>query len=200
MARPQARIAAVQFGFVLGILAILARAVQLQLVQGDRWADQALRQRTERAVLPARRGALYDRNGVPLAVSQEFYHVGVAPNELTDPRAAARLLSRTLGVSWSGVERELRAGKRWIYFHGPFSATQVQPLRRLDGVHLSSDFQRFYPSRSLARPIIGGLSADRPAGAAGLEVALDSILTGQPGRAVLLKARAGRRSASRARL
>ena len=83
MDRPQARIAAVQFGFALGVLAILARAVQLQLVQGERWADRAARQRTERAVLPARRGALYDRNGVPLAVSQEFYHVGVAPNELT---------------------------------------------------------------------------------------------------------------------
>src|ERR1700682_1429420 len=141
MAKPRARIAAVQFGFALGILAILARAAQLQLVQGDQWADQAQRQRTERAVLPARRGALYDRNGVPLAVSQEFYHVGVAPNELADPRAAARLLSRSLGVSGSGLERDLRTGKRWIYFHGPFTATQVQPLRRLDGVHLSSDFQ-----------------------------------------------------------
>jgi cell division protein FtsI (penicillin-binding protein 3) len=200
MAKPQARIAAVQFGFALGILAILARAAQLQLVQGDRWADQALRQRTERAVLPARRGALYDRNGVPLAVSQEFYHVGVAPNELADSRSAARLLSGNLGVSRSGLERDLRTGKRWIYFHGPFSATQVQPLRRLDGVHLSSDFQRFYPSRSLARPIIGGLSPDRPVGAAGLELVLDSILTGEPGQAVLLKDRAGRRYDSPARV
>jgi cell division protein FtsI (penicillin-binding protein 3) len=200
MAKPQARIAAVQFGFALGVLAILARAVQLQLVQGDRWADRALRQRTERAVLPARRGALYDRNGVPLAVSQEFYHVGVAPNELADPRTAGRLLSRQLGVPWSGLQRDLRVGKRWIYFHGPFTATQVQPLRRLDGVHLTRDFQRFYPSRSLARPIIGGLSPDSPSGAAGLELALDSILTGQPGEAVLLKDRAGRRYDSPARL
>ncbi|HEY0350754.1 MAG TPA: penicillin-binding protein 2, partial [Gemmatimonadales bacterium] len=200
MAKPQARIAGVQFGFALGILAILVRAAQLQLVQGARWGEQAQRQRTERAVLPARRGALYDRNGVPLAVSQEFYHVGVAPNELADPRSAARVLSGNLGVSRSGLERDLRTGKRWIYFHGPFTATQVQPLRRLDGVHLTSDFQRFYPSRSLARPIIGGLSPDGPVGAAGLELALDSILTGQPGQAVLLKDRAGRRYDSPARL
>jgi cell division protein FtsI (penicillin-binding protein 3) len=200
MAQPLARIAAVQFGFALGILAILARSAQLQLFQGDRWSQQATRQRTERAVLPARRGGLYDRNGVPLAVSQEFYHVGLAPNELSDRRAASRLLSRHLSVSWSGLERDLRAGKRWIYYHGPFTATQVQPLRRLAGVHLSRDFQRFYPSRSLARPIIGGLSPDRPTGAAGLELALDSILTGQPGEAVLLKDRAGRRYDSPARL
>lgn len=200
MAKPLARIAVVQFGFGLGILAILARAAQLQLFQGDRWSEQATRQRTERAVLPARRGGIYDRNGVPLAVSQEFYHVGVAPNELADPRATSRELSRHLGVPEAALARDLRGGKRWIYYHGPFTATQVQPLRRVAGIHLSRDFQRFYPSRSLARPIIGGLSPDRPTGAAGLELALDSILTGQPGEAVLLKDRAGRRYDSPARL
>ena len=200
MAQPRARIAVVQLGFALAILAILARAVQLQLVQGERWAEQARRQRTERAVLPARRGGLYDRTGVPLAISQEFYRVGIAPNELTDARSAGRLLSRSLGISWSELSRDLRAGKRWIYYHGPFTATQVQPLRRVSGIHLSRDFQRFYPSRSLARPIIGGLSPDRPAGAGGLELSLDSILTGLPGEAVLLKDRAGRRYDSPARL
>jgi cell division protein FtsI (penicillin-binding protein 3) len=200
MAKPLARIAAVQFAFALGILALVARAAQLQLFQGDRWAEQATRQRTERAVLLARRGGLYDRNGVPLAVSQDFYRVGVAPNELAEPRAAGRLLSRHLGVPWSALERALRSGKRWIYYHGPFTATQVQPLRRVAGMHLSRDFHRFYPSRSLARPIIGGLSPDGPTGAAGLELSLDSILTGQPGEAVLLKDRAGRRYDSPARL
>ncbi len=199
MARPLARIAAVQLVFALTVAVILARAAQLQLFQGDRWADQAERQRTERAILPARRGGLYDRTGVPLAVSQEFYHVGIAPNELSDRRVAGQRIARQLGIAWSGVARDLRL-KRWIYYHGPFTATQVQPLRRMDGVHLNRDFQRFYPSRSLARPIIGGLSPDRPGGGAGLELSLDSILTGRPGEAVLLKDRAGRRYDSPARM
>jgi cell division protein FtsI (penicillin-binding protein 3) len=151
-------------------------------------------------VLPARRGALYDRNGVPLAVTQEFYHVGIAPNELDDPTAARRLLVRSLGVPAAALDREFRSGKRWIYLHGPYNATQVQPLRPLSGVHLEGSFQRFYPSRDLARPIIGGLQADRAAGGAGLELALDSILTGRPGEAVLLKDRAGRRYDSPSRL
>jgi cell division protein FtsI (penicillin-binding protein 3) len=200
MARPQVRIAVIQFAFALGVLGILARAAQLQIFQGDRWTEQAERQRTERAVLPARRGALYDRNGVPLAVSQEFYHVGVAPNELSERRRMAQLLSRHLGVSRSALERDLRSGRRWIYFHGPYTATQVQPLRKLAGIHLTGDFQRSYPSRSLARPIIGGLSPEGPVGAAGLELSLDPILTGEAGEAVLLKDRAGRRYDSPARL
>jgi cell division protein FtsI (penicillin-binding protein 3) len=199
MAKPTARIAAIQFGFVIALVAILGRAAQLQIVQGDRWKREAEQRRTERVVLPARRGALYDRNGVPLAITQEFYHVGVAPNELEDRGTAFRLIVRSLGVSAPALDREFRSRRRWIYLHGPFNATQVQPLRRVKGIHLEGEFQRFYPSRDLARPIIGGLSADRPAGGAGLELSLDSILTGQPGEAVLLKDRAGRRYDSPAR-
>ena len=89
MAKSTARIAVVQFVFAVAVLAILARAAQRQLFQGERWAQQAARQRTERAVLPAKRGGLYDRNGVPLALTQEFYHIGVARNELADPAARA---------------------------------------------------------------------------------------------------------------
>ncbi|HEY7503184.1 MAG TPA: penicillin-binding transpeptidase domain-containing protein [Gemmatimonadales bacterium] len=193
MARPAARIAAIQAGFALGVLTLLSRAVQLQIVEGDEWARLAESTRTERRILPARRGALYDRNGVPLAVTQEFYHVGIAPNELDDPASAFRLIVRNLRVSAPALDREFRARKRWIYLHGPFNATQIQPLRSLSGVHFEGGFQRFYPSRELARPIIGGLQPDRAAGGAGLELALDSILTGRPGEAVLLKDRAGRR-------
>ena len=199
MAKPTVRIAAIQFGFLLAVAAILGRAAQLQIVQGDRWAKEAERRRTVREVLPARRGALYDRNGVPLAITQEFYRVGIAPNELADRGATFRLLVRSLGVSAPALDREFRTRKPWIYLHGPFNATQVQPLRVVKGIHLTGDFQRFYPSRDLARPIIGGLSADGPRGAAGLELSLDSILTGQPGEAVLLKDRAGRRYESPAR-
>jgi len=200
MAKPAARIAAIQFCFAVGITAVVVRAAQLQLWQGGRWAREAEVQRTERAVLPARRGTLYDRNGVPLAVTQEFYHVGVAPNELTDRRGAVRVLAAQLGLSAGEMERTL-ARKKWGYWHGPYTATQVQPLRGWKGIHLDGEFLRFYPARDLARPIIGALSPESGgAGASGLELALDSTLTGQPGEAVLLKDRAGRRYDSPSRL
>ena len=199
MAKLVARIAAIQFCFAVGITAIVVRAAQLQLFQGARWSQEAEAQRTERAVLPARRGTLYDRNGVPLAVTQEFYHVGVAPNELADRRGAVRLLAAQLAVPAAEVESDL-ARKKWAYWHGPYTATQVQPLRAVKGIHLDGEFLRFYPARDLARPIIGGLSPETGIGASGLELSLDSALTGEPGEAVLLKDRAGRRYDSPSRL
>nr|MBA3658322.1 hypothetical protein [Gemmatimonadales bacterium] len=47
MAKPAVRIGAIQFGFILGATAVLARAGQLQLVDGDRYAREASRSRTE---------------------------------------------------------------------------------------------------------------------------------------------------------
>ena len=175
MAKPAARIAAIQFCFAVGITAVVARAAQLQLVQGARWAGEAEAQRTERAVLPAARGTIYDRNGVALAITQEFYHVGVAPNELTDRRAAVALLSRQLRLAAGQVEREL-ARRKWAYWHGPFTATQVQSLRGVKGIHLDGEFLRFYPASDLARPIIGGLSPS-PGGMGVVEAGLILGLT-----------------------
>ena len=200
MAKPAARIAFLQFGFAVALLAVIGRSAQVQIAQRERWAGEAERQRTVRAVLPARRGSLYDRNGVPLAITQEFYHIGIAPNELEDIRTAFLLLVRNLGVPAAALNREFQMRKRWIYLHGPFNATEVQPLRRVPGIHITGSFERFYPSRELARPIIGGLDPDGPTGAAGLELSLDSILTGLPGEAVFLKDRAGRRYESPSRV
>ncbi len=200
MAKPTARIAAIQFGFAIGVLLLLARAVQLQIIDGEKWAKEAESKRTERRVLEARRGSIYDRNLVALAITQEFYHLGIAPNELADRAMAIRLLSRNLGVSTAALDRELRSRKRWIYLRGPFNATQVQPLRGVRGIHLQGVFQRFYPAKELARPIIGGLAPDKAVGVAGMELAFDSVLTGKPGEAVLLRDRAGRRYDSPARL
>ncbi len=192
MTRAAARIAAVEFCFAMGVAAIVGRAAQLQLVQGGRWSAEAERQRTERSVLPARRGAIYDRHGVPLAVTQEFYHVGVAANELADRRAAIRLLARRLGLPAGAVDRAIDR-KRWVYWHGPYTATQVQPLRGVNGIHLDGNYRRFDPTRGLARAVVGGLAPETGRGASGIELALDSVLTGVPGEAVLLKDRSGRR-------
>src|SRR5207245_489272 len=78
--------------------------------------------RTERIVLPARRGTLSDRHGTPLALTQETYHVGVAPNELRDPARDGALIARQLGLTGRWQEA---LHKRYAYLAGPFSALEV---------------------------------------------------------------------------
>jgi len=200
MARSAARITLLEVVLGLVVLLIVGRAAQLQVLQGARWSQEADRERRANVRLPARRGAILDRNGIPLVVTQEFYHVGVAPEEVDERRVLTRKLARQLEIPQAEVERGLASGKRYLYYYGPFTAVQVQPLRGLSGVHLESEFRRFYPSGDLARPIIGGYSADSLKGMSGLERTLDSLLTGVPGEAVYLKDRAGRRYESPSRI
>src|SRR2546428_610166 len=189
MARPAVRIQVVQFGVLAGLALLVGRAAQVQILHGRRWAEEAQAQRTERIVLQARRGTLYDRHGTPLAVTQETYHVGIAPNELRDPVADGALISRRLGLTAPTWQQGLR--RRYAYFGGPVSALEVQPLRSVRGVHLESVLNRFYPDPSVPRATIGRLGDDG-VGASGLERTLDSLLAGRAGAAVVRQDCAGR--------
>src|SRR5881396_3327263 len=197
MARPAVRIQVVEFGVLVGLALLVGRAVQVQILHGRRWAEEAQAQRTERIVLQARRGTLYDRHGTPLAVTQETYHVGIAPNELRDPTADGALISRRLGLTARAWQ--LALPRRYAYFAGPYSALEVQPLRGVRGVHLEPVLNRFYPDPAVARATIGRLGDDG-LGASGLERTLDSLLAGRAGAAVVLKDRAGREYESPARV
>jgi cell division protein FtsI (penicillin-binding protein 3) len=137
MARPAARIALIQVVLVLGAIAVIGRAGQLQLVQGARWRDEAERSRLERRIEPARRGGIYDRNGNALVVTQESYSVGIAPNELTDRRQDARTIAHALREPLPGVLQAL-ATRKWVYYGGPYNGLEVQALRPLRGVHLEA--------------------------------------------------------------
>ncbi len=196
--RAGTRITVLQFCLLFGMGVVLARAAQLQLIEGRQLGRQAAQRRTEHRMLEARRGAIYDRRGQPLAITQEFYHAGVAPNEVESRSRFVRSVSRALGVSANELDRKMRS-KRYVYFHGPFTASQLEPVRGMKGLHLESSYARAYPARRLAGPVIGRLNADSGGGASGLELALDSLLSGVPGEAVLLRDRFGQRYESPAR-
>ncbi len=198
MARPTARIRVLELGIMVGLALVVARAAQLQLLEGRKWAAQAREQRTVTEVLRARRGTLYDRHGGALALTQEFYRVGVAPNELREPSRAARAVAAALGLPAGRVRQDIRT-RRWVYYGGPYSALQVDSIRQLRGVYAEGTYLRNYPARELARGYIGAVR-DSGAGASGLELALDSLLTGVPGEAVMLRTPGGRRLDSPSRV
>lgn len=201
MAKPLVRLRVVEIGLGLALLALVGRAAQVQLFEGRRYAAAARAQRTEQVVLEARRGTLFDRHGTAIALTQETYHVGVAPNELRDPARDVPKIARQLHLPVGDVQRAM--GKRYAWFAGPFTALDVQPIRALRGVHLEPVLRRFYPSREFARAVIGRVGEDgrgSGGGGGGLERLLDSLLAGTPGSAVVLKDRSGREYESPARV
>lgn len=196
MAQPGHRITLLQVAFLAGLMAVVGRAAQYQLVEHRRWADVAERTRTSTRVLEARRGTLYDRSGAQLAVSQEHYRVGVAPWEV--PRVQRDTVARLLVGLGFPARRVRQAFSRldprqdWLHRYPPASASDVEQLRRHRGVHLEKVYPRTYPSGRLARELIGAVIPDSSRGRSGLELSLDHLLAGTPGLATYLRDRSGR--------
>jgi cell division protein FtsI (penicillin-binding protein 3) len=200
MARPAARIVALQVAFGAGLLLVVGRAGWLQLVRGGEFEKRAERQRTKPRELPARRGTIYDRNGTPLAVSQAKYHLQIAFPEVKDTALLVRRAAADLDVSVDSLKATFRRGKPlYRYFDGPFTQSQVARLRGMRGIHLTPVYSRAYPSGPLAIPIVGAVAGDGR-GQSGLERSLDSILTGRPGLTIDLKDPSGRQFESPERL
>ncbi len=197
MARAVQRLRAVQAAFAVGAVALVVRAAQVQLVDGSVYQRRARSQRTEHVVLPPPRGGIYDRNRIPLALTQESFHVGVDPGELRNVATAAAAIARELGLPLRSVQEKFQ--RDYAYFHGPYNSSVVQPLRGIRGVYLTSELTRFHPNPEFARAVLGRpASPGRPA--SGIERVLDTLLTGRAGSAVVLRDPFGRSYESPARL
>jgi cell division protein FtsI (penicillin-binding protein 3) len=169
---------------VLGGVALLARGFQVQVLQAAEWDVRADRQHQERIELPAARGTLYDRNGVPLATTRERIRVSVAPHEVRDRERTAERLRDALGLDAGRIRQALDPSRRWVVLPGRYDPTVRAELGGVTGVYLERELERFHPQASLALEVLGRISADaRPLD--GLELELDSLLRGVPGSAVV---------------
>jgi len=175
---------------------VIGKAVKLQVLEHDRWLVVAADQQREQVELPARRGAIFDRDGVPLALSHETYQVSIAPPELRDPRAAERVLSEGLDLPARAIEDAVRSDRRWVVLSGRYSAEQRRRVGSMRGVYFERHFDRFYPQGDAGREVIGAVTRDGRA-LGGIEQQFDELLSGEPGFSVLRRdARGGSQSAA----
>lgn len=187
----QSRITLIHLSLVLFAGAIVVRAAQVQLFQAKQWTRRAERQHFASATLPAPRGAIYDVSGAPLAMSREMLRLSVSPRELKDRRAAGRDLSQ-LGVPASYVSRATDARRAWVDIPGTYSPSSAASLASMRGVYTRPTVDRVYTPREATRRIVGWVD-DTGTARAGLELALDSLLKGTDGHAVIARDARGRR-------
>ncbi|MFQ5691061.1 MAG: penicillin-binding transpeptidase domain-containing protein [Gemmatimonadota bacterium] len=176
------RLRAVQAGFVLLALGYVARLVQLQVVDGERWSALATAQNAKEKAIPARRGGIYDRNGRPLALDEQEWRAFLAPRELSSPERAVAAVDRILGLS-PREEAKLRGARSgWVGI--PRRISSLDRGRLMGAIHRGLHFEpvtsRVYPQGALARSLIGAVGSEGH-GVSGVERQLDSLLRGHPG-------------------
>jgi cell division protein FtsI (penicillin-binding protein 3) len=175
--------------FTFAFLAMAARLVTLQLVDAPAYARLAVEQREREVEFPARRGAILDRSGNPLAISVDLHTVFVDPAHVKNIEFAARKLAPVLLQTVGSLRDKLDGavpGDRFEYLARqvpPRVAKRVKKLH-IPGIYLQVEPKRFYPGGRLASHVLGFAGIDG-AGLEGIEKQYDSILQGRPGRMVL---------------
>ena len=96
--RPRRRLIATLVGILVVLAIVLARVALLQGSSGDDLRSVGAEQWGRTRVLPAQRGAIFDRNGDELALSVPAATVVVNPLQITDPAGTASVLAQLLDL------------------------------------------------------------------------------------------------------
>ena len=181
--------------FLLCSVALVARAVNLQIIDTEFLQDQGEARYLREVKVATRRGNILDRNGEPLAVSTPVDSVWVNPKELLQAREGIEPLARVLGVEAEEIERRLnqRADREFVWLRRrlhPDVAAEIEALA-LHGVFLQKEYRRFYPAGEVTAHVIGFTNID-DVGQEGLELAYNEWLEGRPGLKRVIRDRLGR--------
>jgi len=191
---------------ILGALALIWLGLcWIQVWNGPTYLKKAERNRTRLIHLPAVRGAILDRWGIPLAEDRLHFELAILPQEFKEADAIWRRISRWVGIPPSELVRRYRKG-----FSAHFAPVTIvrdlsmeQAFRleeerfRLPGVVVRPVPRRHYPLGPAVGSVVGylgriaqeeltrlkpyGYTPQDWIGKDGLEKQYDAILRGKDG-------------------
>ncbi|HSW40727.1 MAG TPA: penicillin-binding transpeptidase domain-containing protein, partial [Acidobacteriota bacterium] len=98
-------------------LIFAARLWQLQIIQGQEYSEMADRNRIRSITLAAPRGAILDRNRIPLVENRPSFSVLLYREAINDRNATTRFLTERLGVDPDDLEQQFQRNRRaGLYF------------------------------------------------------------------------------------
>ncbi len=166
-----------------------ARLFQLQGVDSKAYAARADASGLVTVTLPATRGSILDRDGVPLAESVSGMMVVADPTRTAgDAEAIAKIIAARLQLDYFEVlEKLTKEGTRFVYIDrrvpSTVATTLVEELESKEyvGVDTRPDPLRTYPAGDVAANLIGFLGDDADEVSGGLERNFDKLLAGRDG-------------------
>ena len=169
---------------------VAARLGFLQIIDGGNLAAKAESQRTNRIVLHAKRGTIFDRNGNVLAMSEDCETIYANPKEVNDPSGVASALVKVLGGDKQDYMDLLVMDTTFVYIRRQVDqdvADELQELlaeRELRGIYYLADTKRVYPYGNVAAQVLGMVNVDGQ-GTTGLELQYNDLLTGTDGEMLI---------------
>lgn len=176
----KSRIVVIFVGILVLWSALLMRAAYLQFLPNDRLQNLQNRQFQTKVTLPARRGAIVDRNGRDLAMSATAYSLYADPKIIENRKLAAKKLSKILGQSSESLYAKIKDGnRRFVWIQRMLEQGKADEIKALDirGLSFVEEWRRVYPNESLFAQTLGYMGGEGQA-LEGLELKYDQSLRG----------------------
>ena len=192
---PRKRLVLVLFVLSCVSVGLIARAIDLQVIRKQFYQDQGDARFLREVPIPVSRGTIFDRNGVPLAVSTPVVSIWANPSELMDHADRIPELAKALDVDASELGKRLkeRSDREFVYLRRQMSPEAAEDVLKLGipGVNSQREYKRYYPSGAVTAHVLGFTNID-DRGQEGLELAYDSWLAGKPGMKRVIRDAQGR--------
>jgi cell division protein FtsI (penicillin-binding protein 3) len=167
--------------------AVFGRVAYLQLFRHGEYLARASRQQRRVIEITPKRGAIYDRNMQPLAMSVPVQSAFAVPSELKDTAMAARLLSGVLAIPQDVLRQKLDGGGTFVWIQRKLPPEKAEAVKSLNlkGVYFQEENQRYYPKRDLAAHVLGFVDVDEK-GLGGIEHQYDDVIRGKGEKIVVM--------------
>jgi cell division protein FtsI (penicillin-binding protein 3) len=181
-------------GVCLAFSLLLGRALMLQVVDDHFLRDQGDARVLRVQSIPAHRGMITDRLGVPLAISTPVASVWANPQVLAGQSESWTKLAKALGLRPGELAARLEgdADREFVYLRRrvPPDVAQAVVALRIPGIYLQREYRRYYPSGEVTGHLLGFTDIDDQ-GQEGVELEYNAWLRGEPGAQRVLKDRYG---------
>jgi len=178
------------FAVFLALLGCAAlRAVWIGTVKAGTLGERAVQQQVEDLEITARRGTIFDRHGVELAVSEDAVTVFAHPFLIDDPGDVAARLAPLLGRPVNELIKKLGDRKStFVYLRRKMDASLGHRIEEMhiEGIDTVVEANRTYPQGHLAAQVLGTVGSENK-GLSGLEYAREDQLGGDDGHRRVVK-------------
>jgi len=177
----------------LGFLALLGRAVYVQIVASDFYLAQGERRFVHTYDVPASRGRIIDRNGLILATSVASNTVYLNLKQYSATPQQRRELLRLLGMSGTEFDERLDTRLTEVVLKRQLGDDAWRQIRALGvkGLRAEPGYTRSYPEGEAAAHVVG-FTDIRERGQEGVELAFEKDLEGRDGQRGIMRDGVGR--------
>ena len=178
----------------LAFASLAGRAAYVQVFGNSFFQKQGQVRFARTLELPANRGRILDRNGLILASSVPVPSIWAIPEDIEATRQQLLALAKLLDMPLAELDKKLAdEDKNFVWIKRQVDDAVALKITALGikGIYQRKEYKRQYPEGETAAHVVGFTDVEDQ-GIAGVEVAFNRQLKGQPGSRRVIKDRMGR--------